>query len=85
MTLFGNNGFADSSKGSQDEIIQDLVWALNPMTVVFIRERTERSDKWRYTKKSYEKTDLEIRVMYLHANECQELLEATRSWEIGME
>ena len=33
MSLFGNRVFADViSLGSQDEIILDLGWALNPMT-----------------------------------------------------
>lgn len=37
--------FADLNKGSRDEIILYLGWALNPMNVVFIRERRERDLK----------------------------------------
>lgn len=37
--------FADLSKGSRDELILYLGRALNPMTVVFIRERREEDLK----------------------------------------
>lgn len=54
------------------------------MTVIFIRERRKIFDTWRSTRKSHEKIELEIVMVCLSANVCQELQEATRSYETDM-
>lgn len=81
MTVtFGIKVFADVVKLRNPGEVLDLEWAPNPMTGALTREKRRKFEAHRHRGKGHMKTEAEVAVLCLQAEERPGLPAATRMW-----